>query len=98
MYRTFLWRIDVPTRTNASQRQAQPVCVEYRRVNVAAGHRISDAGQLIKAVWIAPPLLRAQIEQRLLVYLAEIRRSRHQREVQLVGWQRAVLDDDLIDD
>ena len=65
-------KIDVLKRPSGLQRQAQPVCVEHCRVNVAAGHRVSDAEQLIAAIRISLHLLLTQVEQRLLVYLTEI--------------------------
>ncbi len=55
-----------------SQRQAQPECVVHSGVNVAAGHGISDAEQLVAAIRVAPHLLWAQIQQRLLIHLAEV--------------------------
>ena len=67
-------------------------------MDVATGDRVTDPEQLVAAIRVAPHLLWAQVQQRLLVHLAEVGRARLQREVQLVGGQRAVLDDGLVDD
>ena len=66
-------------------------------MDIARRHRIADTKQLEAAVGIVGDGLRPTFDQRFVVDLAEVGRQGFQREVDLVEWQRAVFDYQLID-
>src|SRR5215469_287849 len=67
-------------------------------MNVAAGERVADAEQLIATVRVRHHLLWLDLDQRAEICLAAICRLSSEFDVYVVVGNRAVLDDDLIDD
>src|SRR5215469_5214723 len=77
---------------------AEPQRVIDRRMNIAAGYRIADAEELELALRVGLDRLRLALDDGAQIHLAAIARMRLEGEIELVHRQRAMLDDELVDD